>query len=112
MLINGAGGGVGTFALQILKLDGSEVTVVDRGDKLDMLKSLRADKVIDYEVEDFTKTGHRYDLIIDVIGHKSIFDIKRSLSHNGMYVMIGGATSRLLQFCYLVPSLKERKWRS
>ncbi|WP_338044870.1 NAD(P)-dependent alcohol dehydrogenase [Paenibacillus lignilyticus] len=98
VLINGAGGGVGTFALQIAKSYGAEVTAVDHGSKLELLRSLGADKVIDYTKEDFTHNRHRrYDLILDVAGFRSMFDYKRALAPTGIYVMIGGSTPRILQ---------------
>lgn len=73
VLINGAGGGVGTFAVQIAKLNGAEVTGVDSGGKLDMMRSIGFDHVIDYKKEDFTKSVRRYDLILDVKTKRSIF---------------------------------------
>ncbi|MCZ6620153.1 MAG: NAD(P)-dependent alcohol dehydrogenase [Gammaproteobacteria bacterium] len=97
VLINGAGGGVGTFAVQIAKSAGAEVTGVDSAGKLDMLRSIGADHVIDYTQEDFTRNGRRYDLILDVIGLRSAFDFKRALAPEGRYVMVGGSTSRILQ---------------
>ena len=97
VLINGAGGGVGTFAVQIAKSVGAEVTGVDSAGKLDMLRSIGADHVIDYTQEDFTRNGHRYDLILDVIGLRSAFDFKRALAREGRYVMVGGSTPRILQ---------------
>lgn len=101
VLINGAGGGVGTFALQIAKLYGAEVTCVDSKIKLDTLKSIGADHVIDYNKEDFTQKGQFYDLILDVVGTRSIFDYKRVLNPKGTYVMIGGTTSLVLQLLLL-----------
>lgn len=103
ILINGAGGGVGTFALQIAKQYGAEITCVDNRKKLDTLKSLGADHVIDYKEEDFTKNGQLYDLILDVVGSRSIFDYKRVLNPNGKYVMIGGPVYRILQILLLGP---------
>lgn len=101
VLINGAGGSVGTFAVQIAKHFGAEVTGVDSAKKLDMLRSLGADYVIDYTQEDFTRNGQQYDLILDVVAHRSVFDYRRALSANGVYVMIGGSTSALMQ-CFLL----------
>lgn len=101
VLINGAGGGVGTFAVQIVKSAGAEVTGVDRGNKLEMVRSIGADHVIDYTKEDFAKNGMHYDLILDVAGYRSIFDYKRALSPEGVYVMVGGYTSRILQALFL-----------
>lgn len=103
LLINGAGGGVGTFAIQIAKSDGVEVTAVDSGEKLELLRSLGAEHVIDYTQEDFTKNGKRYDLILDVKTTRSIFDCARALSPNGTYVTVGGSMSRLLQALLLGP---------
>jgi len=106
VLINGAGGGVGTFAVQIAKYFGAEVTGVDSTSKLDMMRSIGADHVIDYTREDFTKTGQRYDLILDVAGYRSMFDYKRALGPNGIYVMVGGSMARILQLLLL------GRWRS
>ncbi|MDR6879903.1 NAD(P)-dependent alcohol dehydrogenase [Bacillus sp. 3255] len=103
VLINGAGGGVGTFAVQIAKSFGAEVTGVDKARKLDILRSLGADHVIDYMTEDFTRNGLCYDLILDVAGYRSIWDYKRALSPSGTYVMIGGSMSRIVQVMLLGP---------
>ena len=103
LLINGAGGGVGTFGVQIAKLYGVEVTGVDSTSKLDMLRSIGFDHVIDYTKEDFTKNGQRYDLILDVKTNRSIFDYARALSRNGIYVTVGGSMARLLQALFLTP---------
>jgi len=97
VLINGAGGGVGTIALQMAKLFEAEVTCVDREDKLDMLRKLGADHVIDYQKTDYTKTGKRYDLVVDVIASRSVFAYKRCLTAHGIFVMIGGSVPSLLQ---------------
>jgi NADPH:quinone reductase-like Zn-dependent oxidoreductase len=97
VLINGAGGGVGTFAVQIAKALGAEVTGVDSTAKLEMLRSLGADHVIDYTREDFTRNGKRYDLILDVVAVRSIVNYRRALRRNGTYVMVGGSTTTLLQ---------------
>jgi NADPH:quinone reductase-like Zn-dependent oxidoreductase len=103
VLINGAGGGVGTFAVQIAKSFGAEVTGVDGPSKLDMLRSIGADHVIDYTQEDFTKNGPGYDLILDVVASRSIFDYKRALSPKGVFVMVGGSLSAILQAFSLGP---------
>jgi NADPH:quinone reductase-like Zn-dependent oxidoreductase len=97
ILINGAGGGVGTFALQILKPLGVEVTVVDTSAKLEMLRSLGAAHGIDYHHQDFTKTGKRYDLILDTKTNQSPFSYLRALNPGGKYVTVGGSIPRLLQ---------------
>ena len=103
VLINGAGGGVGTFAVQFAKLNGAEVTGVDSSKKLDTLRALGADKVIDYTQEDFTKSGRRYDLILDVKTNRSIFDYVRALRPNGSYVTVGGSSARIFQAFFLGP---------
>ena len=106
LLINGAGGGVGTFGIQIAKLYGVEVTGVDNTGKLDMLRSMGFDHVIDYTKEDFTKNGKCYDLILDVKTNRSMFDYARALSCNGVYVTVGGSTARLLQALLLAPLIR------
>jgi NADPH:quinone reductase-like Zn-dependent oxidoreductase len=103
LLINGAGGGVGTFGVQIAKLYEVEVTGVDCTGKLDMLRSIGFDHVIDYTKEDFTKTGKRYDLILDVKTNRSMFSYARALNRNGVYVTVGGSMSRLLQCLLFAP---------
>jgi len=89
VLINGASGGVGTFAVQIAKVLGANVTGVCSTKNLDLVRSLGADRVIDYTREDFTKTGHRYDLIFDVAGNHSFSACKRALKPNGTLVLAG-----------------------
>jgi NADPH:quinone reductase-like Zn-dependent oxidoreductase len=103
LLINGAGGGVGTFAVQIAKLYGVDVTGVDSPGKLDMLRSMGFDQVVDYTQEDFTKNGQCYDLILDVKTNRSIFDYMRALSPKGIYVTVGGSMARLFQALLLWP---------
>ncbi len=97
ILINGAGGGTGTFGIQIAKSHGAEVTGVDSAPKLDMMRSVGADHVIDYATEDFTKNGERYDLILDVVANRSIGAYKRSLAPDGVCVVVGGTTATLLK---------------
>jgi NADPH:quinone reductase-like Zn-dependent oxidoreductase len=103
VLINGAGGSVGTFAVQIAKYHGAEVTAVDGAAKLDMLRSIGADHVIDYRQEDFTKSGQRYDLILEVVAHRSIFAYRRALEPKGVCVFIGGSTPAIFQALFLGP---------
>ncbi len=103
LLINGAGGGVGTFGVQIAKLYGVEVTGVDNSGKLDMMRSMGFDHVIDYTKEDFTKNKKRYDLILDNKMSRSIFDYMRALSPNGIYVTTGGSMTRVFQAFLLGP---------
>jgi NADPH:quinone reductase-like Zn-dependent oxidoreductase len=107
VLINGAGGGVGTFAVQLAKYFGAEVTGVDSGGKLDLLRSIGADHVIDYTQEDFTKTGQRYDLILDVVAYRSIFAYKRALSPEGIFVYVGGSTAAIFQSLLLGPLISR-----
>ena len=100
VLINGAGGGVGTIGVQIAKRYGAEVTGVDSVLKLDTLRSLGFDHVIDYQREDFTRNGQCYDLILDTKTNRSTFRYLRSLNTGGRYVTVGGHLPRLLQvFC-------------
>ena len=89
VLINGASGAVGTFAVQIAQSFGAEVTGVCSTRNLDMVRSIGADRVIDYTQEDFTQNGGRYDLILDVVGHRSLSDCRRALSPVGIYVAVG-----------------------
>ena len=103
VLINGAGGGVGTFAVQIAKARGAEVTGVDSASKLDMLRAIGADHVVDYAREDFTKNGQRYDLILDVVASRSIFAYKRVLSRDGVFVCVGGSLATIVQAFLLGP---------
>lgn len=109
ILINGAGGGVGTFAIQIAKLYNAEITAVDSESKLDMLRSVGTDHVIDYKKEDFTTNGKQYDLILDVKTNRSLFDIARALKPNGSYVTVGGSTRRLFQALLVAPWIKMTK---
>ena len=103
VLINGAGGGVGTFAIQMAKSMGAEVTGVDSTGKLDLVSALGADHVIDYTQDDFTRNGKVYDQILDVKTDRSIFDYKRALSPTGIYVTVGGRSARILQLVSLGP---------
>ena len=100
-MINGAGGGVGTFAIQMAKSFGAEVTGVDSTGKLDMMSSLGADYVIDYNQDDFTKNGKSYDLILDVKTDRSVFDYRHALNADGIYVTVGGRSVRILQLALL-----------
>lgn len=97
ILINGAGGGMGTFGLQIAKLYHAEVTGVDSGEKLSLMKSLGFDHVIDYKKVDFTSNGQRYDLILDAKTNRAPRSYLSSLKPSGQYVSVGGSPSRLLQ---------------
>lgn len=103
VLINGASGNVGPFAVQIAKSFGAEVTGACRTAKVDFVRALGADHVLDYTVEDFTKGAPRYDRILDVAAHHSIFECRRALRPGGSYVWIGGSTGPLLQALLLGP---------
>jgi len=103
VLINGASGGVGTFAVQIAKAFGTEVTAVCSTGKMDMVRSIGADHVIDYTQEDFTKNGQQYDFILAANGYRPISAYKRALSPEGTYVMTGGATAQMFEAMLLGP---------
>lgn len=103
VLINGASGGVGPFAVQIAKSFGAEVTAVCSTGKIDMVHAMGADHVIDYTKEDFTKSGQRFDLILAANGYHSISEYKRALSPNGIYVMTGGSMAQIFQALLLGP---------
>jgi len=107
VLINGAGGGAGSFAVQLAKLYGAEVTGVDNTGKLDFMRSLGADHVIDYTQEDFTKNGKQYDLILDLVAHRSVFAYKRALRPNGSYFMVGGSVATIFQILLLGPWMRR-----
>ena len=87
ILINGAGGSIGTYGVQLAKYFGAEVTAVDSTAKLEMLRSIGADYVVDYTQEDFTKNGETYDVIFDVVGTISLLQSDRSLKQNGIYLL-------------------------
>jgi NADPH:quinone reductase-like Zn-dependent oxidoreductase len=97
VLINGAGGGVGTFAVQIAKAFGAVVTAVCSTTKVELVRSLGADRVIDYTQEDFTRSGQCYDLIFDNVGTHSLFALRRALTPRGTYIMVGGPSGRWLK---------------
>lgn len=103
VLINGASGGVGSFAVQMAKSYRAEVTGVCRTSKMDFVRTLGADHIIDYTQQDFARYGQQYDLILDEQGHHSIFDYKRVLSSNGRYVMVGGSSKLVNQLFLLGP---------
>jgi NADPH:quinone reductase-like Zn-dependent oxidoreductase len=107
VLIVGAAGNVGPFAVQIAKSRGAEVTGVDRGDKLDFVRALGADHVIDYTKVDVTRTGERYDWILDVDAHQSIFRWRRALRPKGVYVTLGGPVSTLFTAGLLGPLISK-----
>lgn len=101
VLVNGAGGCVGPFAIQIAKANGAEVTGVDHTDKLDFMRSVGADHVIDYTTEDYTKSGRRYDLVVDVAVNRSVFAVRRVLEPAGAYVQVARNLSGFLSAAVL-----------
>ncbi len=105
VLVDGASGGVGTFAIQIAKSFGAEVTAVCSTRNVQRARSLGADQVIDYTREDFTQSGQRYDLIMAANAYHSIFSYRRALSKDGVYVMAGGGGAQILQVMLLGPIL-------
>jgi len=107
VLINGASGGVGTFALQIAKAFGAEVTAVCSTRNLELARSLGADRVIDYTQEDFTRTGQTYDLILAANGYHPLAAYKRALAPQGIYVMAGGKPGQIFEAMLLGRWLSE-----
>jgi NADPH:quinone reductase-like Zn-dependent oxidoreductase len=114
VLINGASGGVGTFAVQIAKTFGTEVTAVCSTRNVDVVRSIGADHVLDYTKDDFAALGQRYDLILAPNGNRSIWDYKRALSPDGSYVMSGGSNRQLTDALLLGPllSMGRQKFRN
>ena len=111
VLINGASGGVGTFAVQIAKMFGAEVTAVCSTNKVDIAYSIGADYVIDYTKEDFTKSGKYYDLIFAANGYHSLSDYKRALTPKGTYIMAGGTKAQIFQAMLMGSLMSEKKGR-
>ena len=107
VLVNGASGGVGSFAIQLAKALGAEVTGVCRTEKVAMVRSLGADQVIDYTQTDITQTGQQYDLIIDAAAYRSVFDWLPTLTPQGTYVLVGGGTPRFFQAMLLGPMITK-----
>ena len=103
VLINGAGGGSGMYAIQLAKLNGAEVTGVDNSEKLEFMRSLGADHVIDYTRDDFTRNGRTYDLILDLAAYRPAFAYKSSLMPGGRYLYVGGSVATLLQVLLIGP---------
>ncbi|MEQ9591553.1 MAG: NAD(P)-dependent alcohol dehydrogenase [Cyclobacteriaceae bacterium] len=114
VLINGAGGGTGTFAIPLAKMMGAEVSAVDSTQKLEMMRGVGADHVIDYTKVDVTQGEKQYDLILDVVGYHSVFDYKRILKKEGRHVMCGGSLKLIFQMLFvgsLVNLLSKKKMR-
>ncbi len=112
VLLNGAGGAAGTLALQVAKHFGAHVTCVDRGSKRELLESLGADEVIDYQREDYSRRGEQYDLIIDVANHRGFSDVRRALAPGGVYVMTGGPPLQIVRFGLVLPVANRLDQRS
>jgi len=117
VLILGASGGVGTFAVQIAKSFGAEVTGVCSTRNLDRVRSIGADHVIDYTQDDFTKNGEHYDLILDIVGNGSLSDLRNALSPKGILVLVGGrfgrwlkGTGRMIKALVLTPFVSQMRW--
>ncbi|HEX6553580.1 MAG TPA: NAD(P)-dependent alcohol dehydrogenase [Ktedonobacteraceae bacterium] len=111
VLINGAGGDAGSFAVQLAKFYGAEVTGVDHTGKLDLLRSLGADHVIDYTREDFTTIGKQYDLILDLAASRSVFAYAHALKPKGRYLMVGGSVTTLFQIVLLGSCMRSKHIR-
>ena len=107
VLINGASGNVGPFAVQIAKAFGAIVTAVASGPKLDMVRARGADHVVDYTREDYTRGRQRYDWILDIAGNRSLLENRRALKRGGTYVMIGGSTKRIFSALLLGPLISR-----
>ena len=108
VLINGAGGGVGTIGIQLARLTGTHVTTVDRADKLDCLRDLGVDDVIDYQTTDFTALGQRWDVILDAVAHHPIGHYRRALTKTGTFVFVGGNLRRALGMFLTAPLQRLR----
>jgi NADPH:quinone reductase-like Zn-dependent oxidoreductase len=96
LLVNGAGGGTGSFAIQLAKRSGAHVVGVDNAAKLDFMRALGADEVIDYQNDDFTRQGP-FDFVLDLVAHRSVFAYRRSLAPDGRYRAVGGSVPTLLR---------------
>lgn len=109
--VNGAGGGTGVLAVQLAKAAGAEVTAVDNGTKQEFLRGIGADHVVDYERDDVTELGGRYDLVLDLAAHRSAFTWRRVLAPEGRYLLVGGDVQPLLQAAVIGPALRHRRLR-
>jgi NADPH:quinone reductase-like Zn-dependent oxidoreductase len=112
VLINGAGGGSGTFAIQLCAQLGADVTGVDNAAKQEFMRSVGADEVIDYGLRDFTRTTQPYDLILDMVAHRSVFAYRRALAPGGTYRCVGGSMGTLLRVLTIGPVIGRLTGRS
>lgn len=108
ILINGAGGSIGTYAVQLAKLRGAEVTAVDSTGKLDMLRSIGADHVIDYTKEDFSTNGQTYDVIFDVVLRSPFSRMVKSLTANGIYLLTNPTLPKMVQAAWISATSKRK----
>jgi NADPH:quinone reductase-like Zn-dependent oxidoreductase len=108
VLVNGAAGGAGSLAVQLARRAGAEVTGVDRGDKLDFARAMGARHVLDYTREDFTRTGARYDLVLDLVASRGVLALRRALAPDGRYYAVGGPVPKLLGVLFLGPLTGRR----
>ncbi len=111
VLVNGGGGGSGMFAIQLAKRHGAEVTGVDNEEKLAFMRSLGADHVVDYRRVDYTRTGRTYDLILDLVAHRSAMAYRRALARGGRFFYVGGSVGTLLQVLVAGPVLGRASGR-
>ena len=111
VLINGASGGVGTFAVQIAKAFGSEVTAVCSSRNLEIARLIGADHVIDYTKEDFTQSGQQYDLILAVNGYQPLSAYKRALTPQGIYVFVGGTPAQIIPVTFPWTINVKKRWQ-
>ncbi|MEV0720472.1 NAD(P)-dependent alcohol dehydrogenase [Asanoa sp. NPDC050611] len=109
VLVNGAGGSTGAYAIQLAKLDGAEVTGVDNTAKLDFMSRVGADHVVDFTRTDFTRAGQRYDLILDLAGHHSVLAHRRALAPTGRYLWVGGSASTMFQVLLAGPLVGRQR---
>ncbi|MEM8640060.1 MAG: NAD(P)-dependent alcohol dehydrogenase [Cyanobacteria bacterium P01_G01_bin.54] len=107
VLVNGASGGVGSFAVQIAKAWGAEVTAVCSPSKLEMMQAIGADQTLDYTQTDAFKTGAQYDLILDAAAYRSVFDAMPALTPGGTYILVGGGSDRFFQTLFLGPLISR-----
>lgn len=107
VLINGAGGGSGAFAIQLAKSYGAVVTGVDNAGKFDFMRAMGADHVLDYTQQDYTRSGKQYDFVLDLIAHRAVFAYPRALKPNGQLYVVGGSVATFLQILILGPLIRR-----